>query len=96
MEVPPLLLRVVLPNGGACVLGKLGGDGAAGQAEPCLYSPCCIRIQAGVAGRREAQWQEECVCGCVCVCVSSVSAISSPVEATWDLSGGYKGLMSRW
>ncbi len=46
--------------------GSLGGGGAAGRAEPRLYSLCCMRIQAGAAGTREAQWQEE-VCVCVCV-----------------------------
>ena len=56
------------------VRGSLGGGGAAGRAEPRLYSPCCMRIQAGAACTREAQWQEE-VCvggwvgGWVCVCV---------------------------
>ena len=47
----------------------MGGGGDAGRAEPRLYSPCCMRIQAGVADQREAQWQEEDVCVCVCVCV---------------------------
>ncbi len=49
------------------------------MASLCLYSSCCVRIQAGVAGQREAQWREKkcvcvcirlCVCVCLCVCLS--------------------------
>ena len=45
------------------------------MASLCLYSPCCIGIQAGVAGQRVAQWQEEVCSGCCSVILRLVVSV---------------------
>ena len=55
------------------------------RAARCLYSSCCMRIQAGVAGQRVAQWQES-VGVCVCVSPPPVSSGGNP-----ELPGSGRG-----
>ena len=63
--VPPPGLLPGAVRGAAA--GVASGQACWAAGEPRGALPPCMRILAGAACTREAQWQEVCVCVCVCL-----------------------------